>query len=49
MAAIQPSKRRLASTSLADKDKALKEIEEGLGRFVTARKYGVAKKQFIER
>ena len=36
-------KRRLSCTSLIDKYKALKEIEEGQSCITTSRKYGVAK------
>ena len=43
MASAQSLKRRLNSTSLIDKYKALKEIEEGQSCIATSRKYGVAK------
>ena len=42
MAAMQAPKRRLASTRPTDKEKALNEIEEGLGRIATPRKHTVA-------
>ena len=43
MASVQSLKRRLSSTSLIDKYKALKEIKEGQSCIATSRKYGVAK------
>lgn len=43
MASVRSLKRRLSSTSLIDKYKALKEIEEGQSCIATSRKYGVAK------
>ena len=43
MASVRSLKRRLSSTSLIDKYKALKEIEEGQNCIATSRKYGVAK------
>ena len=42
MASVRSLKRRLSSTSLIDKYKALKEIEEGQSCIATSRKYGVA-------
>ena len=43
MASVRSLRRRLSSTSLIDKYKALKEIEEGQSCIATSRKYGVAK------
>ena len=43
MASVRSLKRHLSSTSLIDKYKALKEIEEGQSCIATSRKYGVAK------
>ena len=43
MATVQASKRRLATVTLVDKYKALKEIIEGQSCIATAKKYGVAK------
>ena len=43
MATVQASKRRLATVTLVDKYKALKEITEGQSCIATAKKYGVAK------
>ena len=43
MASERSLKRRLSSTSLIDKYKALKEIEEGQSCIATSIKYGVAK------
>ena len=43
MASVRSLKRRLSSTSLIDKYKALKEIEEGQSCIASSRKYGVAK------
>ena len=42
MASVRGVKRRLSSTSLIDKDKALKEIEKGQNCIATSRKCGVA-------
>ena len=41
MASVRSLKRRLSSTSLIDKYKALEEIEEGQSCIATSRKYGV--------
>ena len=43
MASVRSLKRRLSSTSLIDKYKALKEIEEGQSCIPASRKYGVTK------
>ena len=43
MASTRSLKRRLSSTSLIDKCKALKEIEEDQSSIATSKKYGVAK------
>ena len=43
MASVGAYKRRLSTTSLVDKYKALKEIEGGQSCISTSRKYGVAK------
>ena len=43
MASVRSVKRRLSSSSLNDKYKALKEIVEGQSCIATSRKYGVAK------
>ena len=42
MASVRSLIRRLSSTSLIDKYKALKEIEEGQSCIATSRKHGVA-------
>ena len=43
MTAVQASKRRLATVTLVNKYKALKEIDGGQNCVATAKKYGVAK------
>ena len=43
MTAVQASKRKLATVTLVDKYKALKEIDRGQSCAATAKKYGVAK------
>ena len=43
MAAVQASKRKLATATLVDKYKALKEINRGQSCAAAAKKYGVAK------
>ena len=43
MASVQAAKRKLATVSLVNKYKALKEIDSGQTCVATARKYGVAK------
>ena len=49
MASVRSLKRGLSSTSLIDKYKALKEIEEGQSCIATSRKYGVAKNTISHR